>query len=204
MSLRARLAGVAISMKKDIIIQENQELLLPILWTGNESQLSYNIHLAGNGAKIMLTALLLGKNLNKLDLKINIYHQKPGTLSKIIVKGALNDNASINFEGLVKILRGAKNASTHLSAHILLLSDKAKAQAIPSLEISEKDIKAGHAATIGRIGELELFYLRSRGLSENTAKSLIINGFFTNILNEFPLKFYQKVTKEIASFTSKE
>ncbi len=191
-------------MNNDIIIKEHQEIILPILWTGNESQLSYNILLAGNGAKITLLALLLGKNLSKLDLNIKITHQKPGTLSKIIIKGTLEDNANINFNGLVKIEKGAKDADTSLAAHILLLSNKAKAEVVPSLEISENNIKAGHSATIGRINDQELFYLMSRGLSENTAKSLIIQGFLSSILNEFPDKIANKAKKELASFTSEE
>jgi Fe-S cluster assembly protein SufD len=178
--------AAAIFMKKNIIIKENQELFLPLLWTGNESQLSYDILLAGNGAKVTLLALLLGKDTSKLDLKINISHQKPGTKSRIIVKGLLDDNADINFNGLVKIEKGAKDTDTSLAAHILLLSDKAKVTVVPSLEIEENHIKAGHAATIGRINDLELFYLCSRGLSEKEAKSLIVQGFLESILHKFP------------------
>ncbi|MBU4098451.1 SufD family Fe-S cluster assembly protein, partial [Patescibacteria group bacterium] len=112
-------------MQKNIVIKKNQELVLPILWTGNESLLSYNIRLAGKGAKITLLALLLGKKEDKLNLKIKIYHQKPGTNSKIIIKGALKNSADIKLNGLVKIEPGAKDANTLLASHILLLSDKA-------------------------------------------------------------------------------
>ncbi len=189
-------------MQKDIFITENQELILPILWTGKETELSYNILLAGNRAKITLLALLLGKNMSKLDLNIKITHQKPGTLSKIIVKGVLDGSACINFNGLVKIEPGAKENDASLAAHILLLSDIAKAEVVPSLEISENNIKAGHAATIGRINDMELFYLMSRGLSEKEAKSLIVQGFLASILNEFPDKIANQAQKELASFTS--
>jgi len=179
-------------MIKNIVIKEYQELILPILWTGQETSLSYNILLSGNGAKITLLALLLGKNSDKLDLNIKISHQKPGTLSKIIIKGVLDENANINFNGLVKIEPGAKESDASLAANILLLSDKAKGQVIPGLEIMENNIKAGHAATIGRINDQELFYLMSRGLSEKEAKSLIIQGFLASILKEFPDKIANK------------
>lgn len=189
-------------MNNEITVKENQELVLPILWLGKETSLSYNILLAGKGAKITLLALLLGKNMSKLDLNIKITHQKPGTLSKIIVKGALDGSAGINFNGLVKIEPGAKEADASLAAHILLLSDKAKGQVVPGLEILENNIKASHAATIGRINDMELFYLRSRGLSEKEAKSLIVQGFIESILNEFPDKIANQAQKELASFTS--
>lgn len=191
-------------MQKDIFLTENQELILPIFWTGNESLLSYNIRLAGNGAKITLLALLLGKKEDKLNLKIKIYHQKPGTNSKIIIKGALKNSADIKLNGLVKIEPGAKDTNTLLASHILLLSNKAKIQIIPSLEISEKDIKAGHAATIDRINDMELFYIMSRGISEKTAKSLIIQGFLSSILNEFPADIASQTRKKIKNYTSKQ
>lgn len=191
-------------MNNEITVKKNQELIIPLLWTGKETELSYNILLTGIGAKITLIALLLGKNTSKLDLDIKITHQKPGTKSKIIVKGALDGSASINFNGLVKIESGAKEADASLAAHILLLSDIAKAEVVPSLEIQENNIKAGHAATIGRINDQELFYLMSRGLSENIAKTLIVQGFIKSILNEFPEKIANKAKKELASFTSEE
>jgi Fe-S cluster assembly protein SufD len=191
-------------MKKVIVIQKNQELILPILWTGEEPQLSYDIRLAGNGAKITLLALLLGKDMSKLNLKINIYHQKPDTKSRIIVKGALTDTAYINFDGLVKIEPGAKGSNAWLAAHILLLSDKTKGRAVPSLEILENDIKAGHTTTIGHVNDDELFYLMSRGLTEKNSKSLIVNGFLSSILNEFPQDVADQAKKELASFTSEE
>jgi Fe-S cluster assembly protein SufD len=184
-------------MNNVITLKENQELVFPLLWTGNESQLSYDILLAGNGAKVTMLAIILGKDTSKLDLNINISHQKPNTKSKIIVKGVLEDNADINFNGLIKIEPGAKDADAWLSAHLLLLSNKAKGTVIPNLEIKENNIKAGHAATIGRINDMELFYLMSRGLSKKEAKSLIIQGFMESILIQFPDKIANQARREL-------
>ena len=190
-------------MQNNIIIKQNEEKILPILWTGQETDLFYNIHLAGNNAKLTLLALLLGKKTDKIYLQTNIYHDSPNTQSRVIVKGALNDTASVNFEGLVKIEPGAKGTNAWLAAHILLLSNHAKGRAVPSLEIAENDIKAGHATTVGKVNDLELFYLQSRGISEKTAKSLIVNGFLSNILNEFPKDIAASARKQLDSFTSK-
>lgn len=184
-------------MMEDIIIKENEEKFLPVLWLGEEAQLSYNIYLDGEGAQINLLALLMGSEMKKLDLKINIYHLKPRTQSKVIVKGALNDSSFVNFDGLVKIEKGAKNTNAWLAAHILLLSNRARGRAVPSLEISENDIKAGHATTVGRVNDLELFYLMSRGLTEKTSKSLIVQGFFNSMIEEFPKDLAEKAKKEM-------
>jgi Fe-S cluster assembly protein SufD len=189
-------------MQNKIIIKQNEEKILPILWTGQESDLSYNIHLAGNGAKLTLLALLLGKETNKINLQTNIYHNSPNTQSRVIVKGALADSASINFEGLVKIEPGAKGTNAWLAAHILLLSTQAKGRTVPSLEIAENDIKAGHATTVGRVNNLELFYLQSRGISEKTAITLIVHGFLSSILNEFPPDLAASARKQLDAFTS--
>lgn len=184
-------------MHKDIVVKKNQELILPVLWTGKETELSYNIKLAGNGAQLKLLILLLGKDYNKIDLKTNIYHQNLNTKSRIIVKGAINDNANINYDGLVKIEHGAKGTDAHLAANFLLLSERAKGRAVPSLEILENDIKAGHATTVGRISDLELFYLMSRGLSGETAKKLIVQGFLNSMIGDFPEKMAKQVQKEL-------
>jgi Fe-S cluster assembly protein SufD len=138
--------------------------------------------------------------MSKLDLKTNIYHQKPNTYSRVIVKGALDDSAYINFDGLVKIEPGAKGTNTWLAAHILLLSKQARGRAVPSLEILENDIKAGHATTVGRVNDLELFYLMSRGLSEKVSKSLIVHGFLSKIINEFPDELATNAKKELERY----
>ncbi len=184
-------------MGNDIIIKENEERVLPILWLGNEKELLYDIHLAGNGASVKFLMLLLGGEMDRLDLKANIYHEQPNTRSQVIVRGALSDSAFVNFDGLVKIEPGAKGTNAWLAAHILLLSDKAKGRAVPSLEILENDIKAGHATTVGRVNDLELFYLMSRGLSAATSKRLIVQGFLQSMIAEFPEELSAVARREI-------
>ena len=183
-----------------IKLQANEEKVIPVLWFGEEDELSFDIKLAGKGARITLLILLLGKGTDKLALRTNIYHQQPHTTSKIIVKGALDGSAMVNYDGLVKIEPGAVGTNAWLAAHLLLLSDKASGRAVPSLEILENDIKAGHATTVGRVNDLEMFYLRSRGISEKAAKSLIIEGFLTSMLSEFPHNIAEKATKELEAY----
>src|SRR5258708_1467005 len=184
-------------MHKEIIIKENEHVFLPVLWIGEESQLSYDIILAEKGSKITLLGLLVGKDSHKIDLKTTIYHQNQDTQSEIIFKGALTDASSVNYQGLVKIEPGAKGTKAWLAAHLLLLSNKARGIAIPSLEILENDIKAGHATTVGRVNDLELFYLMSRGLPKQTAQLLIVEGFLQSILEKFPEELIEKAKLEL-------
>lgn len=186
----------------EVIIKTDEHKIIPVLWNGEETQLAFDIKLAGKGASITLLILLLGKETNKLDLVTNIYHQQPDTTSKVIVKGALDESSQVNYDGLVKIEPGAKGTNAWLAAHLLLLSTKAKGRAVPSLEILENDIKAGHATTVGRVNDLELFYLRSRGLNEKTAKSFIIQGFLNSMLVDFPKEAADKAYKELDSYAN--
>lgn len=173
-------------MTQKILIKQNEEVTLPLLWLGDEVELSYNIILSERGAKLNILGLLLGRGQQELELKINVTHSAPDTKSEVILKGVLLDRAKINFEGLVNIEKGSKGTNTWLGSHLLLLSNQSRGRAIPSLEIKENDIKAGHAATVGKINGLEIFYLMSRGLSEREAKWLIVDGFLKSILNKFP------------------
>jgi|SRR6185369_5524003 len=181
----------------EIIVKENEEKVIPILWIGEETELSYSIKLSERGASIKFVALLLGKETQSLTLKVTVVHQAPETKSNVVIKSALSDSAKVDFDGLVKIEKGAKGTNAWLAAHLLLLSEKAKGRAIPSLEILENDIKAGHATTVGRINDMEMFYLMSRGLKKETAKELIVQGFLQSMIAEFPKELAAKAEKAI-------
>lgn len=171
---------------KNIILKKNQELILPVVWFGKEKEINYNIKLAGVNSRLTFLMLLLGKKEDKVKIKISVDHQNKETKSKVIVKGIIKDSANIDLNSLVKIEPGSKGSNAWLSVNLLLLSDKAKGRAIPSLEILENDVKAGHATTIGKVNDTELFYLMSRGLSKTKARDLIIQGFLNGFLQMFP------------------
>jgi Fe-S cluster assembly protein SufD len=168
---------------KNIVIKKNENLVLPVVWRGQEKEINYDIKLTGINSSLTLKMLLLGKKEDKVKIQVNVDHQNIETKSKIIVKGILDDNANIDFNGLVKIEKGSKGSSAWLSANLLLLSDSAKGRAVPALEILENDVKAGHATTIGKINDSELFYLMSRGLSKSKATDLIVQGFLNGFLD---------------------
>jgi Fe-S cluster assembly protein SufD len=181
----------------EIIVKKNEEVVLPILWTGEETELSYSIKLSERGASIKFLALLLGKENQSLTLKVHVAHMAAETKSNVVIKSALSDSAKVDIDGLVKIEKGAKGTNAWLAAHLLLLSEKAKGRAVPSLEILENDIKAGHATTVGRINDMEMFYLMSRGLSADVAKKLIVQGFLQSMIAEFPKEISDKAEKAL-------
>jgi Fe-S cluster assembly protein SufD len=168
---------------KNIIIKKNENLVLPVIWSGKEKEVNYDIKLTGVNSSLTLLMLLLGKKEDKVKIQVNVDHQVIETKSRIIVKGIVDDSANVDFNGLVRIEKGAKGSNTWLSANLLLLSDSAEGRAVPALEILENDVKAGHATTIGKINDAELFYLMSRGLSKAKATDLIVRGFLNGFLD---------------------
>ena len=172
---------------KRIVIGEDQEKIVPLFWLGeNDREDNLEIVLAGRGARLTLIGLLLGDQDKVYTNKTAIIHAAPQTTSRAIIRGVLSHQAKINFDGLVRIEKGAKQSDAHMAAHVLLLSRQAKARAVPSLEIDENDVICGHAAAVGKIDEEQLFYLASRGLSKEQATQLVVQGFFADLMAKLP------------------
>jgi Fe-S cluster assembly protein SufD len=152
-----------------------------IVWTGKEKEITFNKVLDKKGQELELIILLMGKEDKSVSVRVNVRHKAPDTTSKVTVKGVLDDSSKVDFEGLTIIDRGAKNSMAWLESRLLLISDNASGRAVPNLEISENEVKAGHAATVGKIDETEIFYLMSRGLPRNQAVKLIVDGFIGDL-----------------------
>jgi Fe-S cluster assembly protein SufD len=173
-------------MNQKYVIKKSEEFFLPVIWMGQEKVLDYQVILGKEDSQVKLLMLVLGAGDKSVDININIIHEKPRTKSQVIVRGILSDSSRVNFNGLVKINQGSELSNAWLAAHLLLVSDMAQGRAVPSLEILENDVKAGHATTVGKINDSEVFYLMSRGISRSRAKQIIINGFISGLLNDFP------------------
>jgi Fe-S cluster assembly scaffold protein SufB len=182
----------------NITLGRDEERTIGVLWTGKETELDYTIKLAEPGAKVTFVGLLIGRETATLSMKVRVQHAAANTTSKVVIKSALSGNAKVGIEGLVAIDPGAKGTNAWLAAH-LLLSEHAKGLAIPSLEILENDIKAGHATTVGRISDLELFYLMSRGLDRVQAKRLVVNGFLQDMIDQLPKAQAARAQRELVA-----
>lgn len=127
-----------------------------------------------------LNYLWIGKDNQNFKGKLNIYHNKPNLKSRIGIKVVLYDNSSFDLNGLVHISKGAIKSDTYLKAEVLILSEDANARIVPSLEILENDVKAGHSAVVRDVDKNEIYYLSSRGISEEEAKEMIVNAFLNS------------------------
>ncbi len=118
-----------------------------------------------------------GRSNSNLKTKINFIHSHRNIKSRILIKAVLKDSSRFDFEGVLKILKGASGTDTYLKVDCLILSDKAYARAVPSLEINENDVKGGHGATIGHIDSEQMYYLTSKGLTPSQAEKEIVKAF---------------------------
>lgn len=170
----------------ELHVPENEQRIVPIIWFGEgDCDLKARVILdkPGSSAKV-LCLFFAKKGAFKLDTRV--VHDAPDTFSRTVIKGVLDGSATADYEGSVVINKGAKNADADLNEHAILLSPKARAQAIPRLEVFENEVKAGHGATVGKVSEEELFYLATRGLPKDEAKRLIVRGFLESFAEEFP------------------
>ena len=111
------------------------------------------------------------------ELEILAWHTVPSTGGRITVRGVVGKGASLTVRGMIKIEKQAQKIDDFLEIRILLLDPSARATAEPKLEIEADDVRASHAASVGKIDETQILYLASRGLSEKQAREEIVKGF---------------------------
>lgn len=161
-----------------ITVYKNQSKLIPIeLLESNR----LDIVLAGENASVEIVGLVLGNGTEEKSLEAYITHAAPNTKSNVNVRAVLRGKSTFAFRGNVKIEKGAKGSDAYLRSDTLLFDDAKMGDDTPALEILEPDVKAGHAATIGKVDEQMLFYLMSRGLTKKQAERMLIEGFVNPI-----------------------
>ena len=131
------------------------------------------------------------------DTGCKIYHLAPETSSKIISKGISKNSGTTMYRGLVSIKKGAINSKSFVRCDGLMLDDKSHSMTLPSMEVSESKVDASHEAAVGKIGEEQLFYLMSRGLSEEEATKMIVLGFIEPLIKELPLEYAVELNRLI-------
>jgi Fe-S cluster assembly protein SufD len=144
--------------------------------------------LAGPGATSRVTGAYFSDGTQHLDYDTFQEHMAPSTTSDFAFKGALRDESTCVWRGMIRVERDAQKTNAYQENRNLLLSERAHADAIPGLEILANDVRCTHAATIGQVDREELFYLMSRGLSRAEAERLIVRGFFSEILDRIELE----------------
>jgi Fe-S cluster assembly protein SufB len=123
------------------------------------------------------------------DAGAKMVHAAPETTSTIISKSISKDAGRTSYRGLVEFKEGATRSKSFVRCDALLLDDLSRSDTYPYIEVAEKDAQVGHEATVSRVGEDQLFYLMSRGLSEQQAMGMIVNGFIEPITRTLPMEY---------------
>jgi Fe-S cluster assembly protein SufB len=131
------------------------------------------------------------------DTGCKVIHVGENTSSSVLSKGISKNGGTSSYRGLVKISKGAKNSKASVKCDGLMLDNKSKAVTFPSMEVSENEVKVAHEAAVGKIGEEQLFYLMSRGLSEEDATKMIVSGFIEPVIKQLPLEYAVELNKLI-------
>jgi Fe-S cluster assembly protein SufD len=162
---------------------------------GRFSKTRVEASLQGQGANAELKAIYFGSGNQFFDFHTLQDHKVGNTRSDLLFKGALQDTARTVYAGLIRIEKGAARSDAYQANRNLVLSDHAKATSIPMLEIDNNDVRCTHGATVGPVDPQHLFYLRSRGIPETTAKRMIVQGFFGDVLERIPFEHARKLVE---------
>jgi Fe-S cluster assembly protein SufB len=149
------------------------------------------------GARGDVLSIAFAGNNQHQDAGAKIVHVAPHTSSTIVSKSISKGTGRASYRGLLEVQAGAEGSRSNVRCDALLLDEEARTDTYPSIQIHEDRVQISHEATVSKVGEEQLFYARSRGLSEPDAYSMIINGFIEPITKEIPLEYAVELNRLI-------
>jgi Fe-S cluster assembly protein SufB len=155
------------------------------------------IYLVGPRAHGEVLSIALAGEDQHQDAGAKMVHAAPDTTSIIVSKSISKDGGRTSYRGLVKAYPGAHNIKSSVRCDALLLDEHSRSDTYPTMEIDEKDVTIEHEATVSKVGEEQLFYLMSRGLTQQEATTMIVNGFFEPFTKELPLEYAVELNRLI-------
>lgn len=147
------------------------------------------VYLLGDRAKGEIQSLAFSGKGQHQDAGAKIIHAAKDTTSKIVSKSISKDSGRGTYRGMIKVNKGASGVKSHIACDALLLDENSRTDTYPTNQIAEEDVSLAHEATVAKISEEQLFYLMSRGLDEQEAASMIVNGFAKPIIKQFPMEY---------------
>ncbi len=171
-----------LSTKRVEIARDAHCSWVPIHLGGRLTRQTLDIITAERGSNMRHTGLYFTEGSEHLDLFTTDLHEQGDTTGDTVWKGVLTGDSRASYEGLIRINRGAQNSHTYLQTHSMLLSPKAKADAIPSLIVETDNVSASHGGTVGEIDEAQVYYMMSRGIPRVEAVRTLVEGYFEEVV----------------------
>ncbi|WP_462411096.1 Fe-S cluster assembly protein SufD [Neobacillus sp. Marseille-QA0830] len=154
-------------------------------------------NLLGDGSFGDTKTVTVGRGDQTQNFTTKVVHFGRHTQGNILNHGVVKDSATLIFNGIGKIEHGASKSDAEQTSRVLMLSEKARGDANPALLIDEDDVMAGHAASVGRVDPVQLYYLMSRGIPKTEAERLVIHGFLAPVVNELPIEKVKEQLTEV-------
>lgn len=134
------------------------------------------------GEEVEVLGLVMGGEMGEYQVEVVAEHKMGPSFGRVMVRGVAGNGAKVSLKGKIKIEKKAQGVDDFLELRVLLLDEKSQAEAEPQLEIEANDVKASHAATVGKIDDEDKFYLMSRGIKEKQAEVMIVEGFLQEVV----------------------
>jgi Fe-S cluster assembly protein SufB len=172
------------------IVHENATMEWVDANLGSKLTMKYpSCYLVGEGARGEILSMAFASKGQHQDTGGKIFHLAPNTSSKITSKSISKDKGRASYRGLLKVAKGSYNSRSNVVCDALLLDPESRSDTYPYIEIDEEDVSIGHEASVSKVGEEQLFYLMSRGLSEEQATGMIVSGFIEPLVKELPMEY---------------
>ncbi|MFV1859914.1 MAG: Fe-S cluster assembly protein SufB [Anaerolineales bacterium] len=165
---------------------------------GSQLTMKYpSCYLVGEGAHGGILSMAFAGKGQHQDTGGKVIHVAPKTTSRITSKSISKDGGRASYRGLLKIYENATGSRSNVVCDALLLDEESRSDTYPYIEIDENDVSVGHEASVSKIGEEQLFYLKSRGLSEEEAITMVVSGFIEPLVRELPMEYAVEMNRLI-------
>ena len=194
---------------QEFYVSDNEKKTFVIFLSKEKDQSGeVKIIIKGKNARVQILGIIIGFGKQKINLYTLQDHLERESVSDLLIKSVLFDEARLNYSGLIKIEKNAQKSNAYQKNQNLLLSPHSWADSRPKLEILANDVRCTHGATAGKIDPNQLYYLMSRGLTEEVATKLLIEGFFNEVLwrilePKIQHKLSREINQTISRLTSK-
>ena len=169
----------------ELEVGQKADLLLVVM-PGVSCDVKLNVKLVGEGAEANIYGAYVCGADERVKIAVDMHHMVPHCNSRHLFKGIAGGSSKVDFYGKIIVAQDAQRTEAYQENHNILLSDDARVDTKPQLEIYADDVKCSHGATIGRLNEEEQFYMRSRGITLEDAKALQMISFLAPVFEKIP------------------
>ena len=170
-----------LARKMEVQSGQRKDMVL-LVYPGVSCDIRLDVTLAGEGAQANIYGAYVCGGEEKVKIAVDMHHDLPHCNSRQLFKGIAGGKSKVDFYGKIIVAKDAQRTEAYQENHNLLLSDGAKVDTKPQLEIYADDVKCSHGSTVGQLDEQAIYYMRQRGISKESAERLMLEGFVGDVV----------------------